>query len=81
MPLGVYAALTVNPAIWLLGIIAGMAYIRRPIIRVKILWRELPTLDRVNAMLLLPIVRMTGDLAKMTGYPVGILKRVTIGRD
>lgn len=81
VPLGVYAALTVNPAIWLLGIIAGMAYIRRPITRVKILWRELPTLDRVKALLLLPIIRMIGDLAKMTGYPVGIWKRVTMEKD
>ena len=81
VPLGVYAALTVNPAIWLLGIIAGMAYIRRPITRVKILWRELPTLDRARAMLLLPIIRMIGDLAKMTGYPVGIWKRATMEKD
>jgi glycosyltransferase involved in cell wall biosynthesis len=81
IPLGIYTALTVNPTIWLLGIIAGLAYIRRPITRVNNLWHELPTLDRVKAILLIPMIRMIGDLAKMTGYPVGIWNRVTIGRD
>ena len=78
VPLGIYTALTVNPFIWLLGLIALIAYIRRPIARVRILWANLQTLDRIKAMLLIPTIRIVGDLAKMAGYPIGIWKRVTI---
>ena len=78
VPLGIYTALTVNPFIWLLGLIALIAYIRRPIARVRILWTNLQTLDRIKAMLLIPTIRIVGDLAKMAGYPIGIWKRVTI---
>jgi glycosyltransferase involved in cell wall biosynthesis len=78
VPLGIYAALTVHPSIWLAGLMAGIAYIRRPITRVRILWNELPILDRAKVMLLIPTIRIIGDLAKMVGYPIGIWKRVTI---
>ena len=78
VPLGIYTALTVNPFIWLLGLIALIAYIRRPIARARILWTNLQTLDRIKAMLLIPTIRIVGDLAKMAGYPIGIWKRVTI---
>ena len=77
VPLGIYTAFTVNPFIWLLGLIALIAYIRRPIARVLILWTNLQTLDRIKAMLLIPTIRIVGDLAKMAGYPIGIWKRVT----
>ena len=62
----------------MLGLIALIAYIRRPIARVRILWAKLQTLDRIKAMLLIPTIRIVGDLAKMAGYPIGIWKRVTI---
>jgi cellulose synthase/poly-beta-1,6-N-acetylglucosamine synthase-like glycosyltransferase len=32
-------------------------------------------LDRLRAILLVPIIRVTGDLAKMLGYPVGVYWR------
>ena len=80
VPLGIYAALTVHPPIWLAGLMAGIAYIRRPITRVRILWNELATLDRAKVMLLIPTIRIIGDLAKMVGYPIGIWKRFTIGK-
>jgi len=31
--------------------------------------------DKVKAILLVPIIRVTGDVAKMVGYPVGVLWR------
>src|SRR3972149_8763358 len=37
-PLGIYAAVTVSPWLWLLGVIAGLAYVRRPLQK---LWSKL----------------------------------------
>lgn len=70
-PLLVYAALTVNSWLWLLGGLAGLAYIRTPLRR---LWPRLKALslaERVHVLLLIPIIRIVGDAAKMLGYPVG----------
>lgn len=70
-PLLVYAALTVNSWLWLLGGLAGLAYIRTPLRR---LWPRLKALslaERVYVLLLIPIIRIVGDAAKMLGYPVG----------
>ena len=44
------------------------------------LWPRLaamPRADRVWAVLYLPLIRLTGDLAKMAGYPVGVLWRIS----
>ncbi len=71
-PLLVYAALTVSPWLWLLGGLAGLAYLRLPLRR---LWPQLPALpwrDRLRALLYLPVIRLVGDVAKMLGYPVGV---------
>jgi len=32
--------------------------------------------DKVKAILWAPIIRVTGDIAKMVGYPVGVLWRL-----
>ena len=79
-PLLVYAALTVSPWLWLLGVVAGLAYLRLPLRR---LWPKLPALpgpDRAKAVLYLPLIRLVGDLAKMVGYPPGVLWRMTNGQ-
>ena len=42
------------------------------------LWPELgrlELLDRLRAILLVPVIRVTGDVAKMLGYPVGVCWR------
>jgi hypothetical protein len=33
--------------------------------------------QKILALFYLPIIRLTGDLAKMVGYPVGVWWRVT----
>jgi glycosyltransferase involved in cell wall biosynthesis len=71
-PLLVYAALTVTPWLWLVGVAAGLAYLRLPLRR---LWPRLsgmPALDRLKALVYVPLIRLTGDLAKMAGYPAGV---------
>jgi len=75
-PLLVYAALTVSPWLWVLGGLAGLAYVRLPLRR---LWPRLPALavpDRLLALAYVPIIRVTGDVAKMLGYPVGVRWRL-----
>lgn len=76
-PLLVYAALTVSPWLWLVGLLAGLAYLRVPLRR---LWPQLPALawpDRLKALLYVPVIRVVGDVAKMVGYPAGIAWRLT----
>jgi hypothetical protein len=38
--------------------------------------QHLNPLDRVKAILFVPVIRVTGDMAKMLGYPVGIRWRM-----
>jgi glycosyltransferase involved in cell wall biosynthesis len=71
-PLLVYAALTVNAWLWLAGLAAGLAYLRVPLRR---LWPKLGALawpQRLLAVAYIPLIRVTGDLAKMLGYPAGV---------
>jgi GT2 family glycosyltransferase len=58
---------------WLL-LLGGVAYTRRPYARLNAgsLSRE----AAMRAILLVPLIRLTGDVAKMLGYPVGICWRV-----
>jgi glycosyltransferase involved in cell wall biosynthesis len=71
-PLLVYAALTVSPWLWAAGLLAGLAYLRLPLRRLWPRLAALSPLDRARALLYLPAIRLTGDLAKMIGYPVGL---------
>lgn len=61
---------------WLLVLLASCAYLQRPYRR---LWPSLKRLRRVEqleAILWVPIIRVTGDVAKMIGYPVGVWWRL-----
>ena len=80
IPLGLYAALNVHPAIWVLGALAGLAYVRRPLLRANLLWGPLSMAQRSVVMLLLPIIRVVGDVSKMVGYPAGLCKRAAYGQ-
>lgn len=71
-PLVVYAAITISPWLWLLGALAGLAYIRLPLRRAWPRWRTLSWGDRLRVLIWIPIIRVTGDVAKMAGYPAGV---------
>ena len=78
-PLLVYAAVVVSPWLWLVGLLAGLAYLRLPLRRI---WPRLPALslpDKLRALAYLPLIRLTGDVAKMTGYPAGVWWRLRGG--
>jgi glycosyltransferase involved in cell wall biosynthesis len=76
-PLLVYAAATISPWLWLVGLAAGLAYLRLPLRRLWPRLNVLAPLDRIRALLYLPLIRLTGDLAKVAGYPVGVAWRLT----
>lgn len=57
-------------------LVAGAgAYTRGPYCRLLPRLRQLPTPQRLAALLLVPVVRVVGDSAKMIGYPVGVWQR------
>lgn len=62
---------------WLLGLLAGViAYCRSPFRRLR---KRLPSLsprERLRAILLVPVIRGLGDVAKMAGYPAGWIWRL-----
>lgn len=71
-----------NPEPGLLFLLLGaLIYLRTPYRR---LGRRLPAYswpNRVYAALLVPVIRVTGDLFKMLGYPVGLVWRWRHRRD
>ncbi len=55
----------------------GMAiYTHTPYRRLLASWAHLPAVEKVRAALLVPVIRVVGDVAKMIGYPVGIVWRL-----
>ena len=62
---------------WLLMLLAGvLAYSRTPFRRLRSRLDELPRMERIKAILLIPVIRGVGDIAKMTGYPAGWVWRI-----
>jgi glycosyltransferase involved in cell wall biosynthesis len=61
---------------WWCVLVLGVAiYTATPYRRLGPLVRSFGLLARVKAVLLVPIVRVVGDVAKMIGYPVGLFWR------
>ncbi len=63
---------------WLgwVGLAAGLAvYCRRPLQRLMRLRGGLSVAETAQAAALVPLIRVVGDVAKMFGYPVGLLWR------
>jgi glycosyltransferase involved in cell wall biosynthesis len=63
--------------LWLLAVLAGLlAYCSAPYRRLRRYLSPLPPARRLQAVLLVPIIRAVGDVAKMLGYPVGWVWRL-----
>jgi glycosyltransferase involved in cell wall biosynthesis len=87
-----YATYTLGPAVaawsWadrgtaagklgLLGIAAAAAaYTYRPYRRLLPMLKALPVGQALYALAIVPVIRLVGDVAKMAGYPVGVLWRL-----
>jgi glycosyltransferase involved in cell wall biosynthesis len=63
---------------WLLGLalLGGLAYSHAPLRRLRARAPALAGRDLLAATALIPVIRLVGDLAKMLGYPAGLLVRL-----
>ncbi|MBI1801967.1 MAG: glycosyltransferase [Chloroflexi bacterium] len=63
--------------LWFIALGAGaVAYGFTPYRRLRSSLRRLKPTERLYALWLVPLIRVTGDIAKMAGYPVGVLWRL-----
>ncbi len=65
---------------WALLALGGAAYCATPYRRLRPWLRGLPSLAAAQALALVPLIRVAGDVAKMIGYPVGVLWRRKNGK-
>ncbi len=65
-----------NAASALALLTGGAVYCGAPIRRLRSLWSGRNAVEKAQALALLPVIRAVGDLAKMLGYPVGVLWRL-----
>ena len=74
-------AALVSGAVPLVGLLAvgGAGYAYRPTRRLFELSGDWGFGDRIAAIMLVPVIRLVGDVAKMVGYPVGVWWRWTLG--
>lgn len=66
------------PFLAMIALLAGAAvYLKSPYQRLGPLMQNAPLAlpERLNAIALVPVIRVVGDIAKMIGYPVGVLWR------
>ncbi|HEX2914102.1 MAG TPA: glycosyltransferase [Chloroflexia bacterium] len=76
-PAGIIVALK-KPIAWLLLFVCGLGYLWSAYKRLfKYLdeFKKLPLPGKIAAVLWVPLIRATGDIAKMAGYPLGRLWR------
>lgn len=75
LPLLIIGGALVTP--WLLGLllIGGLYMVWAPYRRLFKQWSHLSTSEKLTAALWVPVIRIVGDLAKMIGYPVGLVWR------
>ncbi len=81
VPLIFLAGVLRGPLWWGLALPGAAIYLRQPYRRLSTVWTwyrggEPSRRDRLAALLLIPIIRVVGDLAKMAGYPAGWLWRL-----
>jgi len=65
-----------SPLWWLLLPVGGAIVLWTPYKRLRPMIARYSLADKVKAILWVPIIRVTGDVAKMMGYPVGVAWRL-----
>jgi len=60
--------------------LAAAGYCRRPYARLLPMLKGLPWPVALYSLALVPLIRLTGDIAKMAGYPVGVRWRARVKR-
>lgn len=75
--IGLIAGAPLVKLLCVMGLLAGIAiYTRTPYRRLGTLAQDLPAREKLKAALLVPVIRVAGDVAKMIGYPVGLWWRL-----
>ena len=74
-PLLLVLALAHSPWWWLALLAGAIAYTATPYRRLRPMLARYGPFERLGAVLLVPLIRVVGDVAKMIGYPVGLLWR------
>jgi len=69
---GIAVLSTVNRWFALLYLVGGGLYLNRPYQRLRALRDRLDPIGLAKAIGWVPVIRITGDIAKMIGYPVGV---------
>lgn len=77
---GILALARRRPAALLLLLPGIAAHTYRPYLRLVPQLGTLAPRDQLLALALVPCIRLTGDIAKMAGYPVGVRRRLRQGR-
>ena len=75
-PLFLFLGLWRNPLWWLLLLAGAVVYLWMPYRRLRPMMAGYGWMEKVRAVLWVPIIRVVGDIAKMIGYPVGWLWRL-----
>lgn len=76
VPLIFIGGLLIHPALWLLYLLGTAVMFRTAYRRLIPRVRGLTLGDKLKAFAWVPIIRIAGDLAKMAGYPAGVLWRL-----
>ncbi len=77
LPAIILAGLVLNPLWWFLLLFGGLYMVWVPYRRLFNQWSHLTPLGKIQAFLQVPVIRIYGDIAKMFGYPVGVVWRWT----
>ncbi len=72
VPLIAAAGAVGDPAWWALYLIGVPGMLWVPWRRLSHEWKDMSPLEKLKAALWVPVIRVTGDIAKMVGYPVGL---------
>ena len=74
IPLIFILGVRIHPVFWLLYVVGGVAYLAQCYRRLPVVMqryeRQLPWVW-IQAIVLIPVIRIVGDVAKMMGYPIG----------
>jgi glycosyltransferase involved in cell wall biosynthesis len=79
-PLILWAGAALSPWWWGLYLLSIPFMLFTPYRRLAGLWKGLPPTRKLEAALWIPLIRLSGDVAKMIGYPVGVAWRMRARR-
>ncbi len=75
VPLIAWLSLNVSAWCWLLYLIGAAIYLKQPYQRLRRMPDNAKSIDHAKIIAWIPIIRVVGDLAKMIGYPIGVVWR------